>query len=93
MRSEITGHLHGHEIITDAQHGLCKRRSYETQLIPTAEDLEGDTDKGGQTNVILRDFSKAFEKCLLLKLDIYGISGKTERWSEDISSPTEPSRW
>ena len=65
-------------------------RSFETQLILTVDDLAGETDKGGQTDVILLDFSKAFDKVpykrLLLKLDFYGIRGMTKRWIEDFLS-------
>ena len=90
MRSEITGHLHRNDIITDAQHGFRRRHSCETQLILTVEVLAGETDKGGQTDVILLDFSKAFDKVpykrLLLKLDFYGIRGMTKRWIEDFLS-------
>ena len=75
VRLEITGHLHRN--ITDAQQGFCKRGSCETQLILKVEDLAGEIDKGGQTDEILLDFSKAFDKVpqmrLLLKLDFYGI--------------------
>ena len=53
MGSEITGHLHRNDIITDAQHGFRTKRFCETQLILTVEDLAGETDKGGQTDVIL----------------------------------------
>ena len=67
-----------------------KKRSCETQLILTVEVLAGETDKGGQTDVILLDFSKAFDKVpykrLLLKLDFYGIRGMTKRWIEDFLS-------
>ena len=59
----------------------------ETQLIQTEEDLAG---KGGQTDVIILDFTKAFYmvqyKHLLLKLDFCGIRGKTNRWIEDFFS-------
>ena len=58
----------------------------------TVEDLTDEIDKGGQTDKILLDFLKAFDKVphkrLLLKLDSCGITSKTKR----ISSPTEPSR-
>ena len=40
--------------------------------------------------MILLDFSKVFDKVphkhLLLKLDFYGIRGKTKRWTEDFLS-------
>ena len=82
VRSETTGHLHRNNIITDAQHDFCKRHSYETQLIVMVDPAD-NIDKGGQTDVILLDFLRAFDKVplqhLRLKLDFYGIRGKTKR--------------
>ena len=77
MRPEITEQLHCNNIITDtdAQHGFPKKFSCETQviLIFFVEDLAGEIGKGGQSNIILLDFSKAFDKVphkrLLMKLD------------------------
>ena len=58
---EITEHLQGNDIITDAQYGFHKRCYCETELIFTEENLVGEIGKGGQTDVILLDVSKAFE--------------------------------
>jgi hypothetical protein len=73
VTSEITAHLDRNSIIGDAQHGFRKRRSCETQLILTIDDLAAELDKTGQTDMILLDFSKAFDKVphqrLLIKLD------------------------
>ena len=42
----------------------------------------------GQIDVILPDFSKAFDvvphHCLLMKLHMYGITGKTHGWIVDF---------
>ena len=73
-----------HEILVDGQHGFRKRRSCETQLILTTDDLAAEIDAGGQTDIILLDFAKAFDKVphqrLLMTLDHYGIRGKTLKW-------------
>ena len=71
--SSIRRHLEAHIILTDAQHGFRKRRSCETQLITTIQDLAKTVDNRGQNDVnitmILLDFLKAFDKvphhCLL----------------------------
>ena len=47
--------------ITDAQHIFHKSCSCETQLILTVEDLAGEIDNSGQTDIILLDFSKALD--------------------------------
>jgi hypothetical protein len=84
VRHAITDHLEHHKILCDEQHGFRKRRSCETQLIMTMEDLSRELDSKGQTDTILLDFSKAFDKVpherLSLKLEHYGIRGQTLSW-------------
>ena len=62
----------------------------ESHLILTVEDLAGEIDDGGQADVIILDSLKASNKVphkhLLLKLDFYGIRGKTKRLIEDFLS-------
>ena len=88
VRSAITSHFDRHNILVNAQHGFRKRRSCESQLILTVDDLAAEIDKGGQTDTILLDFSKAFDKVphrrLLLKLNFLGIRGLTLRWIENF---------
>ena len=47
-------------------------------------DLANNMQNGGQTDVAMMDFSKAFDKVghqrLLLKLHHYGVRGKTNKW-------------
>ena len=77
-------HMDCHYILTDAQHGFWKRRSCETQLLLTIQDLASTIDVMGQTDVILLDFSKAFDKVqhlrLLSKIRYYGIQNNLNRW-------------
>ena len=84
IRTSITEHLHSQNIICDSQHGFRKQRSCETQLISIIHDLTSNLDKCGQTDVILLDFAKAFDKVphqrLLYKLKNVGIDDKTLRW-------------
>ncbi|XP_074641184.1 uncharacterized protein LOC141898932 [Tubulanus polymorphus] len=62
IRSEITKHFETHQILTDGQHGFRKNRSCENQLILTTDDFSTTIDSGLQTDAILLDFSKAFDK-------------------------------
>ena len=82
--SNILRHCDKYNILTDAQHGFRKRRSCETQLILTVQDLVKNLDSKGQTDIILLDFSKAFDKVphqrLLHKLHHYGITGTPHAW-------------
>ena len=77
-------HLEEKKILTDAQHGFRKRRSCESQLIITVDDLAQNIDNKSQTDVILLDFSKAFDKVpherLLAKVNHYGIRDNNIIW-------------
>ena len=70
------------------KHGFRERRSCETQLIQLVEDLARNLTSGKQTDLILLDFSKAFDKVnhlkILYKLQIHGVQGKTLRWIESF---------
>ena len=62
-----------------------KRRSCESQLLSTVHgDLAMGIENRKQLDVILLDFSKAFDKVphrrLLLKLHDCGIRGTTQQW-------------
>jgi hypothetical protein len=88
--SSIMKHLEQNNILTDAQHGFRKHRSCETQLILTINDLAKNIDDNIQTDVILLDFSKAFDKVphqrLLHKTRHYGINTDTHNWIRDFLS-------
>ena len=83
-------HFERNNILTDCQHGFRKRRSYETQLILTIEDLARGLNDKQQIDAVLLDFSKAFDRVphqgLLLKLKHYGVRGNILSWIEDFLS-------
>ena len=63
--------------------------SCETQLIEATYDWTNIINKGkGQIDVIILNFSKAFDVVLhhrlLMKLYMYGITGKTHKWIKDF---------
>ena len=84
IRTSITTHLENANILNDAQHGFRKGRSCETQLISVVHDFTSVLDRGGQTDVVLLDFAKAFDKVphqrLIHKLQEAGINETTVRW-------------
>ena len=54
--------LDTHQILTDQQHGFRKKRSCESQLILTVQDLASATRENEQIDAIYLNFSKAFDK-------------------------------
>ena len=80
------GHLDAQYVLGNYQHGFLRGYSCESQLITIVEHLARNSDHGKQTDVLLLDFSKAFDtvqrKRLLKKLDLYGIRGQLIKWIE-----------
>ena len=80
------GHLDAHHVLVNYQHGFRRGHSYESQPITIVEHLVRNLDHGKQTDLLLLDFSKAFDtvphKRLLKKLDHYGIHGQLIKWIE-----------
>lgn len=69
-------------------HGFRKGFSCETQLLVTMDDLLKHYDRNTQIDVIILDFSKAFDtvphKKLLNKLEGYGINGSIFKWIDSF---------
>ncbi|VDI25779.1 Hypothetical predicted protein, partial [Mytilus galloprovincialis] len=65
-------------------HGFRSGFSCETQLLTTMNDLFQLHGKGLQTDIVILDFSKAFDTVphqrLLAKLESYGIDGPILDW-------------
>jgi hypothetical protein len=59
MLSHTTG---GHYTKYDLQHGFRHSRSCETQLLSFVQELAANSDKNIQTDLIIMDFAKAFDK-------------------------------
>ena len=81
-------HFDFEKTLSNAQHGFRKHHSCETQLLQTIHDLAKSINNCEQTDSILLDFSKAFDKVchrkLLLKLQHYGICGNILFWITDF---------
>ena len=79
-----------YNLLYDLQHGFRSKRSCETQLVTLIEDLMRNSIAGNQSDLVLLDFSKAFDKVshqkLLLKLHRYGIRGPTLKWIQAFLS-------
>jgi hypothetical protein len=81
VTKHVMNHLENNKIIYELQHGFRHNRSCETQLRPFIQELSETDNKNIQTDLIIMDFAKAFDKVphhrLLYKLNYYGISGPT----------------
>ena len=77
-------HGENNNILYPLQHGFRRGRSCETQLIEFIDDLSSNLQKNQQTDVLIMDFAKAFDKVchslLVHKLHHYGIRGKVNKW-------------
>ena len=77
-------HADTHNILYPLQHGFRKFRSGESQLLEFLDDVIKNIENSTQTDILIMDFSKAFDKVshnlLVHKLHHYGIQGKTNRW-------------
>ena len=90
MVSNVMHQYDQHQILSNLQHGFLEGHSCETQLIALAEDLAKEMQNGGQSDVIVTDFSKAFDKVphqeLLYKLSNYGIKNVALTWLKSFLS-------
>ena len=79
-------HFENHKILSSLNHGFRSGFSCETQLLVTVDDLMKSFDQGKQTDVVILDFSKAFDTVphdkLLAKLSSFGINGCLLSWFE-----------
>jgi hypothetical protein len=84
----IIEHLENLQILSDNQHGFRKHRSYETQLVNTIETVARSLDKKEQVDMLILDFSKAFDTVphqrLINKMEHYGIKGNIHTWVSSL---------
>lgn len=88
LTSNIRKHLDNNKILTDSQHGFRSKRSCETQLIISIQEIAKSLSTGNQIDIVLLDFSKAFDKVphkrLVHKLHYYGIRNNNLKWISDF---------
>ena len=84
IASQIMNHGEENDILYPLQHDFRRSRSCKTQLIEFIDDLSSNLQGNKQTDVLVMDFTKAFDKVchslLVHKLHHYGIRGKVNMW-------------
>ena len=81
MVRSIMQHYETHCILNVNQYGFRRGRSFETQLLEFVEELTTNQEGERQTDIIILDFAKAFDRVnhslLVHKLQCYSIRGST----------------
>ena len=84
---QIMSHFSENKILTPVQHGFRSKHSCESQLLITTDEFIQNFESKTQTDVVVLDFSKAFDvfphQRLLHKLDHYRIRGTTLNWIQN----------
>ena len=82
--SQIMQHLTKNNILYNHQSGFNSKVSSEMQLIEFTKDMLRGIKDGKQSDVVMMDFAKAFNKVshtkLLHKLQMYGMYTETRGW-------------
>ena len=82
--SNIMTHFDSNNILSPFQHGFRSKHSCETQLISFTQEFFDNLEDGKQTDLIIMDFSKAFDKVdhnlLIYKLFNLGVNLKAVSW-------------
>ena len=60
--SDMMDYIDTYNILCPQQHGFRSKHSCETQLIGFTQQIADSLDQGQQTDVIVMDFSKEFDK-------------------------------
>ena len=88
--SNVMSHLECHEILTHQQFGFRQGYSAELQLLQTIHDLSLTINNKSQSDLILLDFSKAFDRVphrhFILKLKRYGVRNSVLDWIQSFLS-------
>ena len=86
VTKHIMKHLECNNILYKLQHGFRAKRSTQTQLLTFVQEKNLRDKK--QTDVIVMDFAKAFDKVphkkLIRKLREYGINSSIKQWIESF---------
>ena len=88
--SNLMKHLDNNNLLSPYQHGFRAKHSCETQLLSFTQEIYDKLESGKQTDIIVMDFSKAFDKVdhrlLIYKLMKLGVNKHSLCWIESFLS-------
>ena len=88
LKDFIMKHIFENKLINKCQHGFVRFKSCVTNLLETLDIITESLNLGFLVDLILLDFSKAFDLVshagLLLKLKSLGLDPKTIKWIESF---------
>ena len=86
--SNIMSFYDENNLLSQYQHGFRSKHSCETQIISFTQEVHDNLEQGQQTDVIVMDFSKAFDKVdhhkLISKLYRLGINDGVIAWIQSF---------
>ena len=84
LKTAITSHLIGNNLLRNSQHGFMPKKSCLTNLLHCMEEVTTILDNGDCADILYLDFAKAFYKVphqrLLAKVKAFGIDGQILEW-------------
>ena len=82
--SNIMSHFDDNTLLSQYQHGFRSKHSCEFQMISFTQEVYDNLENGNQTDIIVMDFSKAFDKVdhnkLIYKFAALGVHPIRTRW-------------
>ena len=88
IAAALVEYLELNEILSPDQFGFRRGRAVDDQLLLVYEDVTAWLDEGFSVDVVLFDFSKAFDvvphAILVEKLSLLGVTGQLLKWIEDF---------
>ena len=67
----MLSHLENNKIVSPLQHGFGNGHSCESQLFLTMHDIMQNIDSKQQTDLVILDFSKAFDTVIIIIMVIF----------------------
>ena len=87
--SNIMSHFDDNTLLSPHQHGFRSKHSCESQLISFTQEVYDNLENGNRTDIIVMEFSKAFDKVdhnkLIYKLSALGFHPLATRWINSFS--------